>query len=197
MRYERRPKEHTLDLVGVEVGNVASGSIRVMRDKFIRFSGPIVVVVVEAGLQVSGIQNFYVALVLWMIACTWVVAAVVTWQPIRRRIIFAAIGRPTLREQRAQTVPTLTLAETLQQGRELLGNGDPDIYEKWVLYTSPLVASEFGPEQESWFVGNEGFGEAGTAARVGRLSTLLQSDNRKAFHHDQPIVRHSAKRRAR
>jgi len=53
-----------------------------------RLAGPGITFLVALGFQLSGFENFYVALALWATAGVWALAAFLTWQPIRKRVSF-------------------------------------------------------------------------------------------------------------
>jgi len=51
-----------------------------------RFAGPGIGFLAGAGLQVSGIEAFRLALAIWGIAVLWVLLALLTWEPVTRRL---------------------------------------------------------------------------------------------------------------
>lgn len=68
-----------------------------MRDVLLRVGGTIAAFAFWVGLQVSGFQSTLIAVGSFGIAGLWVVAVLITWEPLRRRLIFLLLGRPTVR----------------------------------------------------------------------------------------------------
>jgi len=53
-----------------------------------RWAGPAVTFIAALGFQVSGIQNIWLAIGLWILASVWALVAFLTWLPIGRRLTF-------------------------------------------------------------------------------------------------------------
>ena len=53
-----------------------------------RLAGPGITFFVALGFQLSGFENFYVALALWGFAGLWALGAFLTWRPISERVRF-------------------------------------------------------------------------------------------------------------
>lgn len=58
-----------------------------------RFAGPGILYLIERGLDVSGMQDARVAAILWLAALIWGLAAIVSWDPVRRRFSKQPIWR--------------------------------------------------------------------------------------------------------
>jgi hypothetical protein len=64
-----------------------------MREFLLRVGGPVAGFSVAAGLQVSGIESPVLAIVLFCVAGLWAAIAFVTWEPVKRRLIYVIRGR--------------------------------------------------------------------------------------------------------
>ena len=64
-----------------------------MREFLLRVGGPVAGFSVAAGLQVSGIESPVLAIVFFCVAGLWAVIACVTWEPVKRRLIYVIRGR--------------------------------------------------------------------------------------------------------
>jgi 4-aminobutyrate aminotransferase-like enzyme len=107
------------------------------------------------------------------------VIALVTWEPVRRRLIYLALGREQLHVDPPTGVsPEVALREALRayrdQGESLIGNGDPEMYARWARGVADFLTDEYGHERSALFIGEEGFGESGMASRLERLDELIR-----------------------
>ena len=63
---------------------------------FRRFAGPAIGFLVGAGLEVSGIEAFPLALAIWGVAAAWALLALATWPPVSEQLPVIAIAWPAL-----------------------------------------------------------------------------------------------------
>lgn len=78
-------------------------------DFFRRFAGPVIGFLAAAGLQVSGIEAFPVALGIWGLAALWALFALITWPPVARWLPSVSVTwpafQPSAPEQAANESP--------------------------------------------------------------------------------------------
>src|SRR3954469_15060714 len=94
-----------------------------MGDLLRRFAGPVIAFSFWAGLQVSGIQELWIAVVLWTIGGLWAIAAVITWPPVRQHLPIPEyeirVRRIQHARSRAQELEVVRPAETKPTDRQL------------------------------------------------------------------------------